>query len=209
MFRLAQLSDGRPLQAVVLGLLRKRGLISRLDLPEDRLRSFLADVEEAYHPHNPYHNSSHAADVTQVNALPRGTAPARGQAGARAGAAKRACIVAYEPAPVRQCRSGVCCRCRAFGTMQHSSWELDKCQWHSAHCATHSCVAEQRLLGGCALHPKPQELSAPAVFAHKHSTPAPPLPCGRHMLMCRRWVLCWRQTSLRRTSATWSSWRLS
>ena len=65
-FKLARLTDGRPLQAVALALLRKRGLVSRLGLPEERLRSFLADVEEAYHPHNPYHNSMHAADVTQV-----------------------------------------------------------------------------------------------------------------------------------------------
>lgn len=65
-FKLAQLTDGRPLQTVTLALLRKRGLVSRLGLPEDRLRSFLADAEEAYHPHNPYHNSLHAADVTQA-----------------------------------------------------------------------------------------------------------------------------------------------
>ncbi|EFN57910.1 hypothetical protein CHLNCDRAFT_34322 [Chlorella variabilis] len=65
-FKLARLTDGRPLQAVALALLRKRGLVSRLGLPEERLRSFLADVEEAYHPHNPYHNSMHAADVTQA-----------------------------------------------------------------------------------------------------------------------------------------------
>jgi hypothetical protein len=60
-------TEGRPLQAVVLALLRRRGLVSRLRLPEDRLRSFLADVEEAYLPHNPYHNSLHAADVTQAS----------------------------------------------------------------------------------------------------------------------------------------------
>jgi hypothetical protein len=67
-FRVAQLTDGRPLQTVALALLRKRGLVARLGLPEDRLRSFLADVEDSYHPHNPYHNSMHAADVTQVSA---------------------------------------------------------------------------------------------------------------------------------------------
>lgn len=33
--------------------------------------SFLADVEEAYHPGNPYHNSIHAADVVQVGARNR------------------------------------------------------------------------------------------------------------------------------------------
>ncbi|PRW56816.1 3, 5 -cyclic phosphodiesterase pde-4 [Chlorella sorokiniana] len=65
-FRLAELTDGRPLQTVALGLLRRRGLLARLCLPEDRLRNFLADVEEAYHPGNPYHNSTHAADVVQA-----------------------------------------------------------------------------------------------------------------------------------------------
>ena len=68
-FRLAELTDGRPLQTVALALLRKRGLIARLGLPEDRLRCFLSDVEEAYHGHNAYHNSCHAADVTQVCVL--------------------------------------------------------------------------------------------------------------------------------------------
>jgi hypothetical protein len=68
-FRVAQLTDGRPLQTVALALLRRRGLVARLGLPEDRLRSFLADVEDSYHPHNPYHNSMHAADVTQVGAV--------------------------------------------------------------------------------------------------------------------------------------------
>lgn len=129
MFRLAELTDGRPLETVVLSLLRRRGLLARLCLPEQRLRkwvlvwlppaahvwhsaaavgcrgvcwqvapaavgprlhavaghmqgalhncraacrlrSFLADVEEAYHPGNPYHNSLHAADVVQVGAGP-------------------------------------------------------------------------------------------------------------------------------------------
>ncbi|KAL4444281.1 hypothetical protein ABPG75_012018 [Micractinium tetrahymenae] len=65
-FRLAEVTGRRPLQAVTLGLLRRRGLLARLCLPEERVRSFLSDVEEAYHPHNPYHNSSHAADVTQA-----------------------------------------------------------------------------------------------------------------------------------------------
>lgn len=40
-FRVAQLTEGRPLQTVGLNLLRKRGLIAKLRLPEDKLRSFL------------------------------------------------------------------------------------------------------------------------------------------------------------------------
>ena len=76
-FTLARLTDGRPLQTVALALLRKRGLVARLGLPEERLRSFLGDVESAYHEHNPYHNSLHAADVTQVRGAGDGRAGRR------------------------------------------------------------------------------------------------------------------------------------
>lgn len=41
MFRLAELTDGRPLQTVVLSLLRRRGLLARLCLPEERLRKWV------------------------------------------------------------------------------------------------------------------------------------------------------------------------
>lgn len=41
MFRLAELTDGRPLQTVALGLLRRRGLLARLCLPEERLRKWV------------------------------------------------------------------------------------------------------------------------------------------------------------------------
>ncbi|GAB4821974.1 hypothetical protein N2152v2_009020 [Parachlorella kessleri] len=64
-FEVARLTDGRPLQTVGLNLLRKRGLIAKLRLADDKLRSFLQAVEGEYHP-NPYHSSMHAADVTQA-----------------------------------------------------------------------------------------------------------------------------------------------
>ena len=64
-FRVAQLTEGRPLRTVALHLLRRRGLVGRLGLPEDKLTSFLDETELLYPP-NPYHNSSHAADVTQA-----------------------------------------------------------------------------------------------------------------------------------------------
>ncbi len=41
LFRVARLTDGRPLQTVGLNLLRKRGLIGKLGLAEDKLSSFL------------------------------------------------------------------------------------------------------------------------------------------------------------------------
>lgn len=40
-FKVARLTDGRPLQTVGLNLLRKRGLIGKLQLAEDRLAAFL------------------------------------------------------------------------------------------------------------------------------------------------------------------------
>lgn len=43
-FRLAQLTDGRPLQTVALSLLRRRGLLARLCLPEERLRKWVLEL---------------------------------------------------------------------------------------------------------------------------------------------------------------------
>eukprot|EP00887_Chlorella_sp_A99_P006128 scaffold22.g6128.t1 len=63
-FRVAALTRGRPLAAVALALLRRLGLGARLGLPEGRLGAFFEAAEALYGP-NPYHNSAHAADVTQ------------------------------------------------------------------------------------------------------------------------------------------------
>ncbi|KAL6782107.1 hypothetical protein ACKKBF_B10690 [Auxenochlorella protothecoides x Auxenochlorella symbiontica] len=64
-FVLEKLTGGEPLHAVCMELLRRRGVLEALPIPEDRLSSFLRAAERAYCP-NPYHNSTHAADVTQA-----------------------------------------------------------------------------------------------------------------------------------------------
>ncbi|KAK9834015.1 hypothetical protein WJX81_002981 [Elliptochloris bilobata] len=64
-FEVARLSRGRPLETVTLAALQRFGLVEKLRLPLAKLAAFLQDVEAAYATPNPYHNSTHAADVTQ------------------------------------------------------------------------------------------------------------------------------------------------
>lgn len=67
-FALAQASHGKPLQLVTLRLLQNTGVVTRLRLPLQPLAAFLAEVEAQYEA-QPYHNSVHAADVTQALAV--------------------------------------------------------------------------------------------------------------------------------------------
>ena len=64
MFELANMT-GRPLYYTGVSILHKYGLIRRLNLEEDKLKAYLAQLERTYRP-NPYHNNIHAADVTQT-----------------------------------------------------------------------------------------------------------------------------------------------
>lgn len=52
---------GRPLQTVVRHVLEVNGLMDMVD--RSRLESFLEDIENMYLKENPYHTSTHAADV--------------------------------------------------------------------------------------------------------------------------------------------------
>ncbi|CAL8461903.1 g1434 [Coccomyxa elongata] len=63
-FKVAALTGGRPLQPVAMAVLNCFDLVSTLRLPEKKLQNFLRGVEDAY-LNNPYHNSTHAADVVQ------------------------------------------------------------------------------------------------------------------------------------------------
>lgn len=64
-FVLEKLTSNEPLHAVGLELLNRRGVLRALDIPEAKVSSFLRAAERAYCP-NPYHNATHAADVTQA-----------------------------------------------------------------------------------------------------------------------------------------------
>jgi len=64
-FRVSEASNGAPLQVTTMYAFHKLGLIDKLEIPVDTLKAFLTGLEETYKP-NPYHNSTHAADVVQV-----------------------------------------------------------------------------------------------------------------------------------------------
>ena len=63
---------GRPLdweQRAVLQHTRsciKLNLVNHFNIDDQALRNFLGALQSGYHP-NPYHNATHAADVTQIN----------------------------------------------------------------------------------------------------------------------------------------------
>lgn len=63
-FELARATNHRPLATLTLWCLRKSGLIRHFSLPEEKLIPFLNTVESSY-LENPYHNRTHAADVTR------------------------------------------------------------------------------------------------------------------------------------------------
>lgn len=66
MFSFRRISEGRPLFFLGFQLLHKHDLVTKLKLDNFRLMVFLGKVEAAYRPGNCYHNSAHAADVTQA-----------------------------------------------------------------------------------------------------------------------------------------------
>lgn len=64
-FELAKATNHRPLATLTLWCLRKSGLVRHFHLPEEKLTPFLNTVESSY-LENPYHNRTHAADVTRA-----------------------------------------------------------------------------------------------------------------------------------------------
>jgi len=65
MFRLSELTCGRPLQFAGWEALRRGGHVSKLDLDAQKVHRFLERAEGMYEDAT-YHNSTHAADVTQL-----------------------------------------------------------------------------------------------------------------------------------------------
>jgi hypothetical protein len=64
-FKLQEATGGGSLFMTTYCLLYKHGLVQHFNIPEDILINFLMAAESGYHP-NPYHNSTHAADVLQI-----------------------------------------------------------------------------------------------------------------------------------------------
>ncbi|XP_034824342.1 3',5'-cyclic-AMP phosphodiesterase isoform X1 [Maniola hyperantus] len=64
-FRIGDLSCGRPLTAVAYAAFTSRELLKTLQIPARTFLAFAVTLEEHYIRDNPFHNSLHAADVTQ------------------------------------------------------------------------------------------------------------------------------------------------
>ncbi|XP_054999335.1 high affinity cAMP-specific and IBMX-insensitive 3',5'-cyclic phosphodiesterase 8A isoform X1 [Sorex araneus] len=67
-FELEAASHNRPLVYLGLKIFSRFGLCEFLRCPEATLRAWLQTIEANYHTNNPYHNSTHAADVLQATA---------------------------------------------------------------------------------------------------------------------------------------------
>jgi len=65
-FEVDALTNGRPLFFVGTALFKKYNLISKFRIDRNKLTNFLNMVEMGYPKNNPYHNSTHAADVART-----------------------------------------------------------------------------------------------------------------------------------------------
>ncbi|KAF5301198.1 hypothetical protein FQR65_LT08932 [Abscondita terminalis] len=65
MFRVQELSNGRPLTCVAYTTFTSRDLLKQLMIPQKTFITFMMTLEDHYVKDNPFHNSLHAADVTQ------------------------------------------------------------------------------------------------------------------------------------------------
>ncbi|XP_064237698.1 3',5'-cyclic-AMP phosphodiesterase 4C isoform X1 [Aotus nancymaae] len=64
-FKVAELSGNRPLTAIIFSIFQERDLLKTFQIPADTLATYLLLLEGHYHADVAYHNSLHAADVTQ------------------------------------------------------------------------------------------------------------------------------------------------
>ncbi|KAK0176418.1 hypothetical protein PV328_000553 [Microctonus aethiopoides] len=64
-FRIAELSNNRPLTCVAYTSFQSRDLLKSLAIPPKTFVTFMMTLEDHYVKDNPFHNSLHAADVTQ------------------------------------------------------------------------------------------------------------------------------------------------
>ncbi|XP_037938270.1 cAMP-specific 3',5'-cyclic phosphodiesterase isoform X5 [Teleopsis dalmanni] len=64
-FRIGELSNSRPLTCVAYTIFQSRELLTSLMIPPKTFLNFMTTLEDHYVKDNPFHNSLHAADVTQ------------------------------------------------------------------------------------------------------------------------------------------------
>lgn len=65
MFRIGELSNERPLTCVAYTVFSNRELLKTMMIPPKVFITYMMTVEDHYVKENPFHNSLHAADVTQ------------------------------------------------------------------------------------------------------------------------------------------------
>ncbi|XP_033985197.1 cAMP-specific 3',5'-cyclic phosphodiesterase 4C-like isoform X2 [Trematomus bernacchii] len=64
-FSLAEFSNNRPLSCIMYTIFQERELLKTFRIPVDTFVTYVMTLEDHYHGNIPYHNSLHAADVTQ------------------------------------------------------------------------------------------------------------------------------------------------
>ncbi|XP_031417796.2 cAMP-specific 3',5'-cyclic phosphodiesterase 4B-like [Clupea harengus] len=64
-FRAADLSNNRPLSCIMFTIFQKRDLLKTFQIPVETFVLYVMTLEDHYHSNVAYHNSLHAADVTQ------------------------------------------------------------------------------------------------------------------------------------------------
>ncbi|XP_074643588.1 3',5'-cyclic-AMP phosphodiesterase 4C-like isoform X4 [Tubulanus polymorphus] len=64
-FKIAQLTNNRPLTAITYQIFQERDLMKAFQIPANTLVTYLMHLEDHYRREVPYHNNVHAADVTQ------------------------------------------------------------------------------------------------------------------------------------------------
>ncbi|KAM3864618.1 3',5'-cyclic-AMP phosphodiesterase 4C-like [Diretmus argenteus] len=64
-FRVAEFSNNRPLSCIMYTVFQERELLKTFRIPVDTFVTYVMTLEDHYHGNVAYHNSLHAADVTQ------------------------------------------------------------------------------------------------------------------------------------------------
>ncbi|XP_067332509.1 3',5'-cyclic-AMP phosphodiesterase 4C isoform X4 [Channa argus] len=64
-FHVAEFSNNRPLSCIMYAIFQERDLLKTFRIPVDTFVTYVMTLEDHYHANVAYHNSLHAADVTQ------------------------------------------------------------------------------------------------------------------------------------------------